>query len=59
MLIDRPGAPSLGAGEATQPPTVGAIANAVYGAIGVRLRDLPFTSDNVRRRVTYGITPPR
>ena len=51
MLIDRPGAPYLGAGEATQGPTVGAIANAVYDAIGVRLRDLPFTPDNVRAAV--------
>jgi CO/xanthine dehydrogenase Mo-binding subunit len=51
VLIDRPGAPYLGAGEATQGPTAGAIANAVYDAIGVRLRDLPFTPDNVRAAV--------
>ena len=55
VLIDRPGAPYLGAGEATQGPTVGAIANAVYDAIGVRLRDLPFTPDNVRAAVAAAI----
>jgi nicotinate dehydrogenase subunit B len=33
--------PSLGAGEAAQGPTAGAIANAVHAALGVRVRDLP------------------
>ena len=51
VLIDRPGAPYLGAGEAMQGPTAGAIANAVYNAIGVRLRDIPFTPENVRAAV--------
>ena len=37
VLIDRPGAPCLGAGEATQGPTAAAIANAIAHAIGVRL----------------------
>jgi nicotinate dehydrogenase subunit B len=50
-LIDRPGRPSLGSGEATQGPTAGAIANAVFDAIGVRLRDIPFTPDRVRAAV--------
>jgi nicotinate dehydrogenase subunit B len=43
ILIDRPGAPFLGAGEAAQGPTPAAIANAVYAAAGIRLRHLPFT----------------
>jgi CO/xanthine dehydrogenase Mo-binding subunit len=51
VLIDRPGEPFLGAGEATQGPAAAAIANAVYDAIGVRLRDVPFTPDRVRRAV--------
>jgi nicotinate dehydrogenase subunit B len=51
VLIDRPGSPFLGAGEATQGPTVGAIANAVRAAIGVRLYELPFTPDKVRAAV--------
>jgi CO/xanthine dehydrogenase Mo-binding subunit len=47
-LLDRPGAMSLGAGEATQGPTAAAIANAVYDAIGVRVRDLPLTPERLR-----------
>ena len=49
VLIDRPGSPYLGAGEATQPPTPAAIANAVYAAVGVRIRDIPFTPERLRR----------
>lgn len=48
VLIDRPGEPFLGAGEATQGPTAAAIANAVYDAVGLRLRDIPFTPEAVR-----------
>jgi CO/xanthine dehydrogenase Mo-binding subunit len=48
VLIDRPGEPSLGCGEATQGPTPAAIANAVYDAVGVRLREIPFTPERVR-----------
>lgn len=46
-LIDRPGSPSLGSGEAAQGPTAGAIGNAVAAALGVRVRRLPITSDAV------------
>jgi CO/xanthine dehydrogenase Mo-binding subunit len=38
---------SLGAGEAAQGPTAAAIANAVAAAIGVRVRDLPLTTEAV------------
>lgn len=48
VLIDRPGQPYLGSGEATQGPTPAAIANAVYNAAGVRLREIPFTPDRVK-----------
>ena len=51
VLLDRPGQPFLGAGEATQGPTAAAIANAVFAAIGVRLRDTPFTPERVRAAV--------
>jgi CO/xanthine dehydrogenase Mo-binding subunit len=57
VLLDRPGASYLGAGEATQGPTAGAIANAVFDAIGVRLRDLPFTPKNVRTAVARADAP--
>jgi len=48
-LIDRPQEPSLGAGEPTHGPLAAAIANALAGAAGVRLRELPFTWDRVQR----------
>jgi CO/xanthine dehydrogenase Mo-binding subunit len=50
-LIDRPELPPLGAGEAAQGATAAAIANAVYSAIGVRVRDLPITPERIRAAV--------
>lgn len=47
VLLNQPGAPALGAGEATQGPSAAAIANAVFAAVGVRLRDIPFTPERV------------
>ena len=46
-LINRPELPPLGAGEGAQGPTAAAIANAIYNAMGVRLRDMPFTRERV------------
>ena len=46
-IVNRPDAPPLGAGEGTQGPTVAAIANAIYNAMGVRLRDMPFTRERM------------
>jgi len=46
-IVNRPDQPPLGAGEGTQGPTVAAIANAVHNAMGVRLRDMPFTRERV------------
>ena len=43
VLLDRPEEPSLGAGEAAQGPTAAAVANALYGATGTRVRHLPLT----------------
>src|SRR5439155_22901831 len=48
VLIDRPSERSLGAGEASQGPTVAAIANAFANATGKRMRDLPFTPERVK-----------
>jgi nicotinate dehydrogenase subunit B len=47
LLLDRPELPSVGAGEASQGPTAGAIANALAAAVGVRVRDLPLTPEKV------------
>lgn len=46
-LIDRPGEPFLGAGEAAQGPTVAALANAVFDATGLRIRELPLTPERL------------
>jgi CO/xanthine dehydrogenase Mo-binding subunit len=46
-IIDRPDQPSLGMGEAVAGPTAAAIANAVFDAIGVRVRDLPLTRERM------------
>jgi CO/xanthine dehydrogenase Mo-binding subunit len=51
VLIDRPEQASLGAGEASQGPIAAAIANAIFHATGVRLRDLPFTPDRVKAAI--------
>jgi CO/xanthine dehydrogenase Mo-binding subunit len=47
-LINRPGEPYLGTGEATQGPTPAAIGNAIYDAVGVRLRETPLTPERVQ-----------
>ena len=47
-LIDRPGTPFLGTGEASQGPTGAALANAIFDACGARLRDIPFTPAKVK-----------
>jgi CO/xanthine dehydrogenase Mo-binding subunit len=46
-LIDRPDTPPLGAGEVATGPTAAAIANAVYHALGARVRDLPLTRERI------------
>jgi nicotinate dehydrogenase subunit B len=59
VLIDRPGAPFLGCGEAAQGPTVGAIANAVFAATGLHLREIPFTPARVRQAAETQEVPAR
>ena len=46
--VNRPGAPFLGTGEASQGPAGAALANAVADACGVRFRDLPLTPSKVK-----------
>jgi len=47
-VIDRPGQPFLGTGEAAQGPAAGALANALAHATGVRVRELPFSPGRLR-----------
>ena len=48
LLLPRPGEPALGVGESASVPGTAAIANAIFDAIGVRLRNPPFTPEVVR-----------
>ena len=50
-LVAHPELPPLGAGECAAGPTAGAIANALSAAIGVRVRDLPFTAHRLQQAV--------
>lgn len=50
-LINRPGAPFLGAAEASMGPTAGALANALFDATGKRLRQMPLGGDGLRRQI--------
>ena len=48
ILLNRPGQPFLGVGEGAMGPAPAAIANAVFQAAGIRLRQIPFTPERVR-----------
>lgn len=48
VLVNRPGQPYLGTGEAPTGPTAAALANAVYDASKARLRRIPFTPARVK-----------
>ncbi|HEV2530792.1 xanthine dehydrogenase family protein molybdopterin-binding subunit [Phenylobacterium sp.] len=50
-VLNRPGTPFLGAGEAAQGPASAALANAVADACGARLRDLPLSPERVKAAV--------
>jgi nicotinate dehydrogenase subunit B len=46
-LMSQPQAPALGAGECSAGPTCAAIANAIFDALGVRMRSMPLTPENL------------
>jgi CO/xanthine dehydrogenase Mo-binding subunit len=46
-VIQRPDVDPVGAGEAAHGPVTAAIANAVFDALGVRVRDLPMTRERI------------
>jgi nicotinate dehydrogenase subunit B len=48
ILINHPNLPFLGSGEATQGPAPATIANAIFNAAGIRLREIPFTPEKVK-----------
>ena len=50
-IVSAPGERETGAGEVAQGPVAGAIGNAVADAVGVRVRDLPLTREQVARAI--------
>jgi CO/xanthine dehydrogenase Mo-binding subunit len=54
VLINQPDQPALGAGEPSTVTTAAAVANAVFDATGVRLRQIPFTPERVRAALLEG-----
>jgi len=48
-ILDRPGEPSLGTGECAAGPTAAALGNALFDALGIRVRDLPLTPERIAR----------
>ncbi|PPC78800.1 aldehyde dehydrogenase [Pokkaliibacter plantistimulans] len=53
VMAERPEEPPQGAGESASVPSAAAIANAIFDATGVRLRQPPFTPEKVRAAL-YG-----
>jgi len=51
VLINHPELPPMGAGEASTTAVAAAIGNAIFDAVGVRLRQVPFTSERVRDEI--------
>jgi CO/xanthine dehydrogenase Mo-binding subunit len=58
-VIDRPGQPFLGTGEASQGPAAAALANAVARALGVRIRDMPLSPERVKAALRPARAEPR
>jgi nicotinate dehydrogenase subunit B len=54
VLINRPDMPPNGSGEPSLVPVPAAIANAVFNAAGVRLREVPMTPDRVLAALKAG-----
>jgi len=50
-IIDRPGTPFLGCGEAATGPAAAALANAVANATGKRIRDMPLNAARVKAAI--------
>ena len=51
-LINRPELPASGAGEPSIRPVAAAIANAIFDATGVRIRQVPFSPERVKQALS-------
>jgi nicotinate dehydrogenase subunit B len=54
VLINRPEMPALGGGEPSIVGVPAAIANAIFDAVGIRLREIPLTPERVLRAIQAG-----
>ena len=52
VLLDHPELPPAGAGEAVMPAARGALANAIFDATGVRMRQAPFTPERLKQALS-------
>ncbi|VTP61580.1 Isoquinoline 1-oxidoreductase subunit beta [Serratia rubidaea] len=52
QLLDNPDQPPMGAGESASVPSAAAIGNALFDALGVRLREVPFTPERILQALT-------
>jgi nicotinate dehydrogenase subunit B len=61
VLMPRPNDPPLGAGESASVPSAAAIANAIFDATGVRMREPPFTPERMKAALAGDrpVPPPR
>jgi CO/xanthine dehydrogenase Mo-binding subunit len=48
VLINRTGGKAMGAGETSVTVVAAAVGNAIFDAIGVRMREVPFTPERVK-----------
>jgi nicotinate dehydrogenase subunit B len=53
-LVEREDQPWVGVGEGMMGPTAAAIGNALFNALGVRVRDLPLTPERVAAAINGG-----
>ncbi|HIE4544375.1 TPA: molybdopterin cofactor-binding domain-containing protein [Providencia rettgeri] len=51
QLMEYPNEPPMGAGESASVPSAAAVANALFDALGVRMREVPFTPERILRAV--------
>ncbi len=56
VLIDTHGVEAMGAGETAITIVAAAVGNAVFDATGVRLREVPFTPERVKRALAARAT---
>jgi nicotinate dehydrogenase subunit B len=54
VLMPQADEPPLGVGESASVPSAAAIANAIFDATGVRLREPPFTAERMRAALAAG-----